>query len=192
MTTTASARPATERTSRPSSAQPIDGDADAGERGVEVGDDRAHARKGSHARLDHLLRVQVGASGREQDAVEAEPVRDPEHRAHVARVLHAVQGEREPAVELAGRQLQPADPADGEHGEGVGKWLARAISGSAISWVFAPLPGRGGVDLLEGVAGRQELGHDLLALHREEAQLLPVPLVAQRPSSWSSARVITA
>jgi hypothetical protein len=60
--------------------------------------------------------------------------------------------------------------------------MARARHLRLGDLVGPPRPSRRGrVDLLEGVAGREELGHDLLALHGEEAQLLAVLLVAQRP-----------
>ena len=49
-----------------------------GERGGEIGGVRGHAGKGAHAGIDDFLMKEIGAVGREHDAVEGEPVGDAE------------------------------------------------------------------------------------------------------------------
>ena len=75
-----------------------------GEGGGEVGGVRAHASEGAHAGVNDFLMKQIGAVGREDDAVEGKPVGNAEEGADIARVLHAVEGEGEAAVEGAGRE----------------------------------------------------------------------------------------
>ena len=88
--------------------------------------------------------------GESSDARDAEPVRDPQDRADVARVLDAVEGEREAAVELARRPAPRGGSAPRQ-----GRWTASEngwpspCPRAPISWVALPLPRVRRVDLLE-------------------------------------------
>ena len=86
------------------------------EGGGEIGGVRADAGEGAHAGVDDFLGKEIGASRREDDAVEGEPVGEAEERADVASVLHAVEGKGEAAVDGTGREGRAGDGANGEDG----------------------------------------------------------------------------
>jgi len=150
-----------------------------GERGREVGGVNADAGEGTHAGVDGFLVEEVGGVGREENAIEGEPVGEAEERADVAGVLETVEGKGEAVVEGAGSERCAVEPADGEEGRrcremadtghfGGGDFdEARRGRGGARRRDRA---GVGGVDFEEGEIRGEEFRDDFVAFDNEEAE----------------------
>lgn len=93
-----------------------DGNGGGGEGGGEVCGVNADAGEGAHAGVDDLLVEEVRGVGREQDAVEGEPVGEAEERADVAGILEAIEREGEPVVQGVGGEWVAVQVSDGEEG----------------------------------------------------------------------------